>query len=186
MLADELGQSGSIGADAHHVLLVEDQEDTAEFIKHLLEQHGHRVSLARDGGQAQSTFVMRKPDFVILDLMLPGESGYEICERLKQSDESIPVLILSAIELEESRELAQRVGADGYLTKPFDPDVLVEQIRVISQEVWSKSHLEQPVEEKRVRFNCRCGKRFKVSPVHRGRTLTCPECGETVVVPRHE
>ena len=84
------------------------------------------------------------------------------------------------------RSLARRVGADGFMAKPFDPDELVSQIESIAQAVWEKSHLEQPKEERRIRFSCRCGKRFKVSPMHKGKTLTCPECGEPLVVPRHD
>jgi DNA-binding response OmpR family regulator len=131
-------------------------------------------------------FVMRKPDFVILDLILPGESGFEVCERLKHTDRNVPVLILSAIDFDESKVLANKVGADGYLTKPFDPDELVFQIRQIAEAVWERTHLERPRETGRVRFSCRCGKRIKVSVSHRGKSLTCPECGEPLVVPRHD
>ena len=72
---------------------------------------------------------MRKPDFVILDLILPGESGFEVCSRMKQANSTIPVLVLTAIDLPEARALADRVGADDYLTKPFDPDELVKRIQ---------------------------------------------------------
>ena len=185
MAADELSRSTG-GAVAHRIMVVEDDAKSAEFIKELLEERGYSVAIAKDGGQAQTTFVMRKPDFVILDVILPGESGFEICERMKQIDENIPVMFLSVIELEDARSLARRVGADGFMAKPFDPDELVAQIESIAQKVWEKTHLEQPKEERRIRFSCRCGKRFKVSPMHKGKTLTCPECGEPLVVPRHE
>jgi two-component system OmpR family response regulator len=178
--SDLLSTTGSV---AHFILLVEDDEDTASFLKDLLERHKYRVAVAKDGGQAQATFVMRKPDFVVLDLILQGESGFEICQRMKQTNETVPVLILSQIELRDSRALAERVGADGYLTKPFDPDVLLEKIEEIAQRVWRKTHSGQAKDEKRIRFACRCGKRFRVSPTHRGKTLTCPECGEPVTVP---
>ncbi len=184
MTPDELNRS-TPGAVAHRILLVEDDETTASSIKEFLERHDYSVVIARDGGQAQATFVMRKPDFVILDIILSTESGFEICERMKQTDENVPILMLSVIELEDSRSLAARVGADGYLTKPIDNNVLLRKIEEIAQIVWEKTHLDQPREERRIRFSCRCGKRFKVSPVHRGRTLTCPECGEPLIVPRH-
>ena len=64
----------------HHILVVEDNADEAQILKLLLERKGYLVTLAKDGGQAHSSFVMRKPDFVLLDLMLPGETGYEVCE----------------------------------------------------------------------------------------------------------
>lgn len=185
MLRDDLTEGIAAATVAHHVLLVEDNADTATFVKELLEQRGHRVSIATNGGQALSAFAMRKPDFVVLDLILPGESGFEICERMKQAEENIPILVLSAIDMDDSRDLARRVGADGYLTKPCEPDALVESIQKIAQATWERLHLDQPKEQKRIRFNCDCGKRFKVSIVHRGRTLTCPDCGETLIIPRH-
>lgn len=172
-------------AIANQILLVEDDADTAEFIKTLLQDRGYRVVVAKDGGQAHSAFAMHKPDFVILDLILPGtESGFEICERMKQSEAKTPVLVLSAIDMQDSRSLARRVGADGYLTKPFDPDELLNQIVAIAENVWEQSHLRAPpTKVERIRFQCRCGKRFKVSATHRGKSLTCPECGEPLTVP---
>ncbi len=179
-------ESVSAGALAHHILLVEDDSAAADSLKALLEQHGYRVQVAKDGGQAHSAFRMRRPDFVITDLILPGENGFELIDRMKRSDESVPVLVLSAISLEDSRALSERLGADGYLTKPAAPDNLLAEIREIAQRVWERTHLGGQKEEKRIRFNCRCGKKFKVSPVHRGRTLTCPDCGEPLIVPRYE
>lgn len=171
---------------AHQILVVEDEPDTSTFLKELLENHGYKVTLAKDGGQAHSAFTRHKPDFVIVDLILPGESGFEICERMKTADEHVPVLILSAIDMDDSRSLANRVGADGYLTKPFDPNELLESIVAISEQLWERRHAGPPSSRsERIRFACRCGKRFKVSHVHRGKTLTCPECGEPLTVPTH-
>jgi len=186
MSSGRFGNLTSGGALARQVLLVEDEPDTAAFIKEFLERHGHRVTVAKDGGQAHSAFVMRKPDFVIMDLILPGESGFEICERMKQVEENVPVLILSAVDMDDSRNLARRVGADGYLTKPFDPNELLDNIAAIAEHVWERTHLKKPQTGERIRFHCRCGKRFRVSSTHRGKTLTCPECGEPLVVPTHE
>lgn len=173
----------------NRILLVEDDLHEAESIKKLLESRKFQVHIAKDGGQAQSNFVMKKPDFVILDLILPGESGFEICERFKLMDKTIPILILTEIELEDSIALAKRVGADGYLTKPVNPDVLCAQIREIATAIWNRTHgieATQSSEEQRIRFACKCGKKFKVSPAHRGKSLTCPDCGEPVLIPRHE
>jgi DNA-binding response OmpR family regulator len=126
---------------------------------------------------------MQKPDFVILDLILPGESGFEICDRLKHSDDTVPVLIYTAIDSDESRSLATRVGADEYLTKPVTPEHLVATIYRVAQAVWSKSRLGEAKESDRVRFSCICGKRFRVSSAHKGRSMTCPQCGEPMTVP---
>ena len=169
---------------AHQILVVEDDPDTAAFMKELLEKFRYRVTIAKDGGQAHSSFVMHRPDFVILDLILPGESGFEICSRMKQSDKTVPVLILSVIDMDDAFQLAERVGADGYLAKPFDPNELLEKIESIAETVWARDHGRQNKPEGRVRFQCRCGKKFKVSETHRGKSLTCPECGEPVIVPK--
>lgn len=167
------------------VLVVEDDAASAELLKTILEREGCRVRVAKDGGQAQSTFVMQKPDFVILDLILPGESGYEICERLKHTDDTVPVLIVSGIDMQDSRDLAERVGADGYVTKPYEPQDLVAKMREVAKAAWERTHLDQAPDPTRVRFNCSCGKKFKVSSSHKGKSLTCPQCGEPLVVPRN-
>jgi DNA-binding response OmpR family regulator len=183
---EQLSRLTTGGALAHHVLLVEDDPDTAQATKALLEQHGFHVKIAKDGGQAHSSFAMHKPDFVILDLILPGESGFEVCEHMKQKDDSVPVLVVSAIALPDSRALAERVGADGYLVKPYEPPELLSTIEEIAQRVWERTHLDHPQEQARVRFSCACGKRFKVRPAHRGKTLTCSDCGAPIVVPRYD
>lgn len=174
------------GAVVHHILVVDDDQSTALFLKTFLEQHGYLVTVAKDGGQAHSCLVMKKPDFVILDAILAGETGYEICDRIKQQDKALPVLFLTGIDLEESRDLAWRVGCDGYLTKPFDPDLLLTSIKAIAEQLWQKTHAVEPVREGHVRFHCQCGKKFKLSETHRGKTMTCPQCGEVILVPRHD
>lgn len=174
------------GSLAHRILVVEDDPEQALALKELLQEHGYQVQTAKDGGQTHSAMNMNRPDFVVLDLILPGESGFEICDRIKQKDDSIPVLVVSAIHLEDSKDLAKRVRADGYLTKPYDPSQLLAMIPEIAEQVWQRSHGGAPKEEGRIRFNCRCGKKFKMSPQHRGRTLTCPDCGEPLIVPYHD
>ncbi|WP_010584549.1 response regulator transcription factor [Schlesneria paludicola] len=182
MSGERWAQLSTVEAHVKLVLLVEDDPDSAAVTKQILERNGMSVKVAKDGGQAQSSFVLQKPDFVILDLMLPGESGFEICDRLKHSDSSIPVVILTAIDSDESRSLAARVGADAYLTKPADPAHLIETIQQVAQDVWAKSRLENK-EVDRIRFHCICGKRFRVSAEHKGRSMNCPRCGEPMIVP---
>ncbi len=184
MSSDNWGAVSSISVPVNLVLVVEDEPEAAEYVKTVLGKHHVKVRIAKDGGQAQATFSMHKPDFVILDLMLPGESGFEICERFKTADASVPVLIISQIDMPDSRELANRVGADGYLTKPLDAELLIETIRSIAERVWHATHTEPEGDPERIRFTCTCGKKFKVSSSHRGKSLTCPQCGEPLTVPR--
>lgn len=176
-------QLSDVETPVNLVLLVEDDVDSAHTSKLILERNGMSVKIAKDGGQAQSSFFLQKPDFVILDLILPGESGFEICDRLKHSDRSIPILIFTAIDSDESRALATRVGADEYLTKPVTPERLIETIHRVARKVWSKKQDEEAQESDRVRFSCVCGKRFRVSAAHKGRSMTCPKCGEPMTVP---
>jgi len=184
-MSQPAGASETAGATAHRILVVEGSEERRTELDNLLHRHGHMVQLAKDGGQAHSAFSMYKPDFVILGLILKGETGFEICDRFKQQNETIPVLILTEISLEDSRKLAGRVGADGYMTRPYNETELLDTIQEIAQRVWEQTHLKKPRDRKRIRFDCRCGKKFKVNPTHKGRTLTCPDCGEPLVVPFH-
>ncbi|GIX04830.1 MAG: hypothetical protein KatS3mg114_0699 [Planctomycetaceae bacterium] len=177
---------GQVEIPINLVLVVEDEADSAQFLKSALESEQIKVRIARDGGQAHASFQMHKPDFVILDVILPGESGFEICERLKKLDETVPVLFLTAIDMDDARDLAQRVGADGYLVKPVTASQLLETVHEVAEQVWRRFHLgeESGGEHERIRFTCTCGKRFKVSAVHRGKSLTCPQCGEPLIVPK--
>ncbi len=114
-----------------HVLVVEDEQHLAIGIKFNLEAEGYRVTVAGDGPTALK-FVEQgtEPvDLVILDLMLPGMSGYTVCETLREAGHVLPVLILSARTLAEDRTRGFDVGADQYLEKPFDLDELIARVR---------------------------------------------------------
>ena len=184
MSSDTWGVIPEIDVPVNLVLVVEDDPTAADHIRQALERHRVKVRVAKDGGQAQATFSMHKPDFVIVDLILPGETGFEICERFKLADPTVPVLVISEMDRPDSRELADRVGADGYLAKPIDPRELIDTVRQIADRLWRKTHGDKEAEETRIRFNCTCGKKFKVSPTHRGKTLTCPQCGEPLTIPK--
>jgi DNA-binding response OmpR family regulator len=186
MVAEDYSGRALTDVVVNRILLIEADAETAQSMKTLLESQKFTVLTAKDGGQAQSIFVMRKPDFVITELILKGDTGFEICERFKQTDKTVPVLVVSEIELDQAKKLATRVGADGYLVKPVQPEVLLTKIREIAENAWWEVHSDRPREDRRVRFSCSCGKRFRVSPVHRGKSLTCPECGEPTMVPIHD
>jgi two-component system OmpR family response regulator len=116
--------------DRKHVLVVEDEHHLAVGIQYNLEADGYRVTLAADGPSALQVLLEdRSIDLVILDLMLPGMSGYAVCEYLRKVDVDVPVLILSARTLAEDRTRGFDVGADQYLTKPFDLGELLSRVR---------------------------------------------------------
>jgi two-component system, OmpR family, response regulator len=184
------GRMTPVEVIVNRILIVEDDRDEAEFLKSFLEGHRYQVEIARDAGQARVAFSMHIPDFVILDLILPNEvSGFEVCERMKRENDGVPVMILSAIDMDDSRDLAMRVGADSYVTKPYDPEDLLRQIHAIAETVWARKHLgdERQSASDRVRFSCEeCGKHLKAKATHRGRTLNCPRCGQPVMVPLYD
>ncbi len=114
-----------------HILVVEDEQHLAEGIKYNLEAEGYRVTTVGDGPAALR--LLQDPShgigLVILDLMLPEMSGYRVCDQLRQWGLDLPVLILSARTLAEDRTRGFEVGADQYLTKPFDLDELLARVR---------------------------------------------------------
>lgn len=172
----------------NRVLVVEDDREEMEFLKEFLERKGMDVDQARDGGQARAAFTMHQPDIVLLDLILPKVSGFEVCEQLKRLNDSVPVLVLTAIDMHDARDLAARCGADAYLTKPYDPEELLAEMQRVAEQTWMRIHRgeEATAGSEKVRFTCgNCGKRMKVSAGHRGRTLNCTRCGQPVTVPRH-
>lgn len=173
----------------NRILVVEDDRDEAAFLTAFLKEHKFSVEIARDAGQAHTAFTMHHPDCVLLDIMLPNNvSGFEVCDRMKSSSDSIPVIMLTAIDREDARDLALRVGADDYITKPYDPDELLLRIRAAAEKVWAKKHLGDLSKGNsgKVHFMCgECGKHMKVGAEHRGKTINCPKCGRSVIVPMH-
>lgn len=114
-----------------HILIVEDEEHLAIGIKYNLEAEGYQVTVAGDGPSALKLIAEAEPavDLIILDLMLPGMSGYAVCEQLREQGNPVPVLMLSARTLVEDRVRGYDVGADQYLKKPFDLEELLSIVR---------------------------------------------------------
>jgi len=114
-----------------HILVVEDEHHLAIGIKYNLESEGYRVTVAGDGPSALEAVAEHGEDLqlIILDLMLPGMSGYTVCQTLREEGNLVPVLMLSARTLTEDRIRGYDVGADQYLQKPFDLDELLSMVR---------------------------------------------------------
>jgi DNA-binding response OmpR family regulator len=116
--------------NARSVLVVEDEEAIAEAVRARLASEGFRVRVALDGPQALEEAAAERPDLVVLDLMLPGMDGLEVCREL-QRNEWVPVLMLTARTDEADKVAGFAVGADDYLTKPFSLRELVARVRAI-------------------------------------------------------
>jgi DNA-binding response OmpR family regulator len=112
------------------VLVVDDEEAIAEAVRARLESEGYRVVVAHDGPQAIEAHATEHPDLVVLDLMLPGMDGLEVCREI-QRDGWTPVLMLTARTEETDKVAGFAVGADDYLTKPFSLRELAVRVRAI-------------------------------------------------------
>ena len=122
------------------ILVVDDDGTIREVVRRYLEMAGFEVLLAGDGATALEIASVRRPDLVVLDLMLPGSTaggdatghvGLSVCRRLRASDGSIPIVMLTALGEEADRILGLQLGADDYVTKPFSPRELVLRIQSV-------------------------------------------------------
>ena len=117
------------------VLLIEDEPNIIEAISFILSRDGWTVHTHEDGMTAVEKAVGRPPDVIILDVMLPGKSGYDILRELREVDQTrdIPVMILTARGQEKDRELALRLGANIFMTKPFSNAEIREHVRQLME-----------------------------------------------------
>jgi DNA-binding response OmpR family regulator len=117
----------------HHVLLIEDEPNIAEAIRFLLSRDGWRVSVLATGQGAMAHILGQRPDLVILDLMLPGQSGLSILSQIRASADtaSLPVLMLTAKGQERDREAALAAGVSDFMTKPFDNSQMRATVRAL-------------------------------------------------------
>jgi DNA-binding response OmpR family regulator len=114
-----------------HVLVVDDDPTVSDVVRRYLEQDGCRVRLAADGFAGLAAVAADRPDLVVLDLMMPGLDGLEVCRRLRARLPGLPVVMLTALGEEADRVVGLEVGADDYVTKPFSPRELALRIRSV-------------------------------------------------------
>jgi phosphate regulon transcriptional regulator PhoB len=115
------------------ILIVEDESDLIKLLKYNLEKEGFKVNYASDGSIALAEVRRDPPDLVILDLMLPGLDGLEVCRQLRRNDRfaQTPVLMLSARSEEADRVVGLELGADDYVTKPFSMREMIARVRAL-------------------------------------------------------
>src|SRR6266516_1381501 len=115
------------------ILIVEDDHDVVKLLKYNLEKEGFKVNYTTDGSLALAEIRRGEPDLVILDLMLPGLDGLEICRQLRRTEKysSMPLLMLTARDEEADRVVGLEMGADDYVTKPFSMRELVARVRAL-------------------------------------------------------
>jgi len=127
------------------ILIVEDEKDIAKMIDYNLKKEGFRTLLAHDGEDALDMAAREIPDLVLLDLMLPGVDGLEVCKELKKERKTsgIPVIMLTAKSRESDKIVGLELGADDYVTKPFSPRELIARIKAVMRRAKEKEKLPE-------------------------------------------
>jgi DNA-binding response OmpR family regulator len=113
------------------ILLVDDEHNITDLAALYLKQEGFRTNAVADGEAALETARRQQPALMVLDLMLPVLDGYEVCRKLRAENNSIPILMLTARDDDVDKIVGLEMGADDYLTKPFNPRELVARIKAL-------------------------------------------------------
>ena len=118
---------------ARKILIIEDDISTSQFLSYTMEHEGYQAIIALDGIDGLKKALAEKPDLIILDIMLPGLDGFELCHRLRAypATADMPVLILSAKAQDADKSAAFKVGANYYIVKPADPANIVDAVKNI-------------------------------------------------------
>ena len=134
------------------VLVVEDEESYSEALAYMLRKEGFEVAIAADGNSALTEFDRNGADIVLLDLMLPGLPGTEVCRRIRQVS-SVPVIMVSAKDAEVDKVVGLELGADDYITKPYSPRELVARVRAVLRRGQETDPASSTLEVGRVRMD---------------------------------
>ena len=143
------------------ILIAEDDRDFGNILTQYVTISGFEVNLARDGKEAWEKFNEDKPDICVLDVMMPEMDGFTLAEKIKQSQGDMPIIFLTAKSLKEDIVKGLKLGADDYITKPFDPEVLILRINNILKRVYSSVNDEYNISSTVLKFNTLellCGK----------------------------
>src|SRR5262247_3288071 len=125
------------------ILIVDDDRKTAELIRLHLERDGYQALLAHDGRQALELARQKRPDLVVLDLMLPTVDGLDIC-RILRAESRTPIIMLTARTTEDDKLLGLDLGADDYVTKPFSPREVTARVRAVLRRAGEAREHERP------------------------------------------
>ena len=116
------------------ILVVDDERKIVELIRLYLEKDGYRVLVATDGLDGLALARQKRPDLILLDLMLPGMDGLDVC-RILQAESDVPIIMLTARTTDEDKLIGLELGADDYITKPFNPREVVARVRAVLRRV---------------------------------------------------
>ena len=113
------------------ILVADDTQSIRNTLSILLAEEGHTVRLAANGEETLAEYAKRRPDMLLLDIMMPKKNGYKVLKQIRQNDPSLPVIFLSAKGSPADVAMGLNLGSDDYLPKPFDRDVLISRIRAV-------------------------------------------------------
>ncbi|AGL01047.1 response regulator transcription factor [Desulfoscipio gibsoniae] len=130
----------------YKVLVVDDEESIVRLVTFNLEKEGFHTLVANNGNEALSKIHAEQPDLVILDLMLPGLDGLEVCRLVRREGLPVAVIMLTAKDQEIDRVLGLELGADDYITKPFSPRELVARVKAVLRRTSTREEIRQPSE----------------------------------------
>jgi phosphate regulon transcriptional regulator PhoB len=127
------------------ILIVDDERDIIKMLDYNLKKEGFRVISAYDGEDAIDSALKERPDLIVLDLMLPGLDGLEVCKTIKKENKTanIPIIMLTAKAQEADKIVGLELGADDYITKPFSPRELIARIKAVLRRVKEKGDLPE-------------------------------------------
>jgi DNA-binding response OmpR family regulator len=135
------------------VLLAEDDRDFGNILSQYISISGYDVSLGRDGKEAWELFNREKFDICVFDVMMPEMDGFTLAEKVKEKQQDIPLIFLTAKSLKEDIVKGLKIGADDYITKPFDPEVLLLRINNILKRAYSSANEEFRISDTVLKYN---------------------------------
>jgi DNA-binding response OmpR family regulator len=135
------------------VLIAEDDRDFGNILTQYVTISGFDVTLGRDGKEAWELFTIGKPDICVLDVMMPELDGFTLAEKIKEAQPDMPVIFLTAKSLKEDIVRGLKIGADDYITKPFDPEVLILRINNILKRAYSTVNDEFKISNTVLKYN---------------------------------
>ncbi|MBH0238556.1 response regulator [Methylobrevis albus] len=135
-----------------HILVVDDHRDIRDLIGRYLAKNGLRVSVAESAAAARRMLKAASVDLIVLDIMMPGEDGLSLCRHLRETAD-IPVILLTAMADDTDRVIGLEIGADDYVTKPFNPRELLARIRAVLRRTTAVPKQRDPLETERLGFD---------------------------------
>lgn len=139
-------------SSALHIAVIDDHKDIRELLVRYLGENGYRVSAAENAEAFRRQLETSAPDLLVLDIMMPGDDGLTLCRELRAKSQ-VPIIFLTAVADETDRVVGLEIGADDYLTKPFNPRELLARIKAVMRRTQSLPPTRTSVRAEKIHFN---------------------------------